>query len=318
MKEKFKEIYNSNKGWWDSFTSCFVGTLLGIGITFGLSDIIEKKNQQEMQRKITVLSMSNLRNNIDSFKSLEKAYLHTDSVFQEVLRYYPDSVNYIPRELVSQFFTELTTFKITDEFSYSDNVFSSNIEVWESIDNLETIAIINDIISLKGMTYNIVNKLNDLKRKSLDNVSNELTFVNITDIGNSGFEIKSFVKDVRAGNIDSFMKRLTTFFADTPYELARDLELHYQNVMFILFKLLGFYTHAEYHTSEGRIDMVVKTQDYIYVIEFKLDGTAEEAMQQIESKNYALPFECDGRKVVKIGVNFSYENRNVEKWIVKC
>lgn len=135
---------------------------------------------------------------------------------------------------------------------------------------------------------------------------------------NSGFEIKSFVKDVRAGNIDSFMKRLTTFFADTPYELARDLELHYQNVMFILFKLLGFYTHAEYHTSEGRIDMVVKTQDYIYVMEFKLDGTAEEAMQQIESKDYALPFECDGRKVVKIGVNFSYEKRNVEKWIVKC
>ena len=87
--------------------------------------------------------------------------------------------------------------------------------------------------------------------------------------------------------------------------------------MFILFKLLGFYTQAEYHTSEGRIDMVVKTQDYIYVMEFKLDGTAEEAMRQIESKDYALPFECDGRKLVKIGVNFSYEKRNVERWIVK-
>ncbi|MBM6962233.1 PD-(D/E)XK nuclease domain-containing protein, partial [Bacteroides caecigallinarum] len=93
------------------------------------------------------------------------------------------------------------------------------------------------------------------------------------------------------------------------------LELHYQNVMFILFKLLGFYTQAEYHTSEGRIDMVVKTPDYIYVMEFKLDGTAEEAMQQIESKDYALPFECDGRKLVKVGVNFSYEKRNVERWI---
>ena len=131
------------------------------------------------------------------------------------------------------------------------------------------------------------------------------------------FGIMNFVKDVRGGNTDAFMKRLRTFFADTPYELARDLELHYQNVMFILFKLLGFYTQAEYHTSEGRIDMVVKTQDYIYVMEFKLDGTAEEAMQQIESKDYALPFECDGRKLVKIGVNFSYEKRNVERWIVK-
>ena len=52
-------------------------------------------------------------------------------------------------------------------------------------------------------------------------------------------------------------------------------------------------------------------------MEFKLDGTAEEAMQQIESKDYALPFECDGRKLVKVGVNFSYEKRNVERWIVK-
>lgn len=134
---------------------------------------------------------------------------------------------------------------------------------------------------------------------------------------NSGFEIKKIVRDIESGNTDAFMKRLTTFFADTPYELARDLELHYQNVMFILFKLMGFYTQAEYHTSEGRIDMVVKTQDYIYVMEFKLDGTAEEAIRQIESKNYALPFECDGRKLVKIGVNFSNEKRNIERWITQ-
>ena len=134
---------------------------------------------------------------------------------------------------------------------------------------------------------------------------------------NSGFEIKSFVKEIERGDTDAFMKRLQSFFADTPYELVRDLELHYQNVMFILFKLLGFYTQAEYHTSEGRIDMVVKTHDYIYVMEFKLDGTAEEAMQQIESKDYPLPFECDGRKLVKLGVNFSNEKRNVERWVVK-
>ena len=137
------------------------------------------------------------------------------------------------------------------------------------------------------------------------------------DGSDAAFEIISFVKDIRAGNTDAFMKRLQSFFADTPYELVRDLELHYQNVMFILFKLLGFYTQAEYHTSEGRIDMVVKTPDYIYVMEFKLDGTAEEAMQQIESKDYSLPFECDGRKLVKIGVNFSNEKRNVERWIVR-
>lgn len=135
--------------------------------------------------------------------------------------------------------------------------------------------------------------------------------------GNPAFELMSFVKDVRAGKTEDFMKRLQGFFADTPYELARDLELHYQNVMFIVFKLLGFYTQAEYHTSEGRIDLVVKTADYIYVMEFKLDGTAEEAIRQIEEKHYAKPFEADGRKIYRIGVNFSNRLRGIERWIVE-
>ena len=106
------------------------------------------------------------------------------------------------------------------------------------------------------------------------------------------------------------------FFADTPYELVRDLELHYQNVLFIVFKLLGFYTHAEYHTSKGRIDLTIQTDRYIYVMEFKLDGTAEEALRQIEEKHYAQPFLSDTRQLYKVGVNFSVQARNIEKWIV--
>ena len=99
--------------------------------------------------------------------------------------------------------------------------------------------------------------------------------------------------------------------------MVRDLELHYQNVLFIVFKLMGFYVKVEYHTSEGRIDLVLQTDSYIYVMEFKLDGTAEEAMQQINDKHYARPFEGDGRKLFKIGVNFSIKTRNIEKWIVE-
>ncbi|MCD7815962.1 MAG: PD-(D/E)XK nuclease domain-containing protein, partial [Bacteroides sp.] len=135
--------------------------------------------------------------------------------------------------------------------------------------------------------------------------------------GNTSFEIMYFVKDVRQGNAEAFLKRLQSFFADSPYELARDLELHYQNVLFIVFKLLGFYTQAEYHTSNGRIDMVVKTDKYIYVMEFKLGGTAEEALQQINDKHYAQPFVTDSRKLYKIGVNFSKKTRGIEEWIVE-
>ena len=122
---------------------------------------------------------------------------------------------------------------------------------------------------------------------------------------------------MESGDYDSFFRRLQSFFADTPYELVRDLELHYQNVLFIVFKLLGFYTQAEYHTSEGRIDLVVKTEQYIYVMEFKLDGSAEEALKQINDKQYALPFATDTRKVYKLGVNFSHRTRSIEKWVTE-
>ena len=131
------------------------------------------------------------------------------------------------------------------------------------------------------------------------------------------FEIKKFVREICAGQPEAFLKRLQTFFADTPYELVSELERHYQNVLFIVFKLVGFYTQAEYHTSEGRIDLVVKTADYIYVMEFKLEGTAEEAIAQIEEKHYARPFETDPRKLFKIGINFSSKTRNIERWIIE-
>ena len=131
------------------------------------------------------------------------------------------------------------------------------------------------------------------------------------------FEIQKFVKELRAGDVDSFFSRLRSFFADTPYELVSDLELHYQNVLFIIYKLLGFYVNAERHTSDGRIDLVLQTDRFIYVMEFKLDGTAEEAMAQINEKGYAQPFEKDGRQLFKIGVNFSNKTRNIEKWIVE-
>lgn len=133
----------------------------------------------------------------------------------------------------------------------------------------------------------------------------------------SSFEIQKFVREIRSGDCDSFFRRLQSFFADTPNELIRDLELHYQNVLFIVFKLVGFYVKAEYHTSQGRIDLVLQTDKYIYVMEFKLEGTAKEALQQINEKHYAKPFESDGRRLFKIGVNFSAETRNIEKWLVE-
>ena len=131
------------------------------------------------------------------------------------------------------------------------------------------------------------------------------------------FEVQRFVQEVESGDIDGFFTRLRSFFSDTTYELVRQQELHYSNVLYIVFRLMGFYTQVEYHTSNGRIDLVLQTPDYIYVMEFKLHGTAEEALQQINEKGYALPFEKDPRTLYKIGVSFSPETRNIDKWVVE-
>ena len=133
----------------------------------------------------------------------------------------------------------------------------------------------------------------------------------------TAFSIQHFVQDVRAGRTEQFLERLRSLFADTPYELVKDLENHYQNVVWIVAKLMGFYVQAEYRTSRGRIDLVLKAPQYCYVMEFKLDGTAEEALEQIKDRNYALPFQLDGQQIIRVGLNFSKEHRNIERYVVE-
>ena len=129
--------------------------------------------------------------------------------------------------------------------------------------------------------------------------------------------IREFIKSLRIGDANRFMQLMQTLLAGTPYELVRELENHYQNVMYIITKLLGFYIQAEYRTSNGRIDLLIGTDQYIYIIELKFEGSAKEALEQINSKEYALPFALDNRQIIKIAANVSKETRNINEWIVE-
>ena len=131
------------------------------------------------------------------------------------------------------------------------------------------------------------------------------------------FYIGRFVQELRKGNVDSFMQRFEAFFADFPYELNDKTERHYQVVVYLIFKLMGEFTQAEVRSAKGRADAIVQTPDYVYIFEFKLNGTAEEALLQINEKGYAEPFHTDHRKVVKVGVEFSAETRNVKRWLME-
>ena len=134
----------------------------------------------------------------------------------------------------------------------------------------------------------------------------------------SVFDIEKFSDDVEGGKPEQFLDRLKSLFASAPYDsVTGDKENHFQNMMWVVFKMLGFYSHAEYHTSDGRIDLLVESPQYRYVMEFKLDGTAEEALQQIKDKDYPLQFTLDDKKTYLIGVNFSKETRTIDKYLIE-
>lgn len=140
-------------------------------------------------------------------------------------------------------------------------------------------------------------------------------YTNVSD-DETGFHIAKFTRELRAGDVDAFMERLKVFFAGIPYELSGDTERHYQAIFYVVFALMGQFVETEIRSARGRADAVVKTKEHIFVFEFKLNGSAEEALKQIDEKGYLIPYKLDGRNLVKVGVNFSKETRNIERYII--
>ena len=120
--------------------------------------------------------------------------------------------------------------------------------------------------------------------------------------------------DVESGNPEGFMTRLDALFARTNYQIQGDCEKDFQYAMYIIIELMGEYVETERTTSNGRIDILIKTKDYVYIIEIKTDSTPDEALAQIEEKGYARPFADDRRRIFRVGVNFSTSARRIDGW----
>ena len=123
-------------------------------------------------------------------------------------------------------------------------------------------------------------------------------------------------KALKAGDPYTFMRTLEALFANTTYQIQGDSEKNFQYAMYIIMELLGEYVQAERSTSNGRIDLLLQTRDFIYIVELNIDNTADAALQQIEERGYAKPFVNDPRKIFKIGVSFSTADRHIEDWKV--
>ena len=119
------------------------------------------------------------------------------------------------------------------------------------------------------------------------------------------------------GDLQSFMGIITAFFKGVNYETMKlDYERQFQNILYTIFYFAGCDVENEFHTSDGRIDCIVRAKTAIYIFEYKLDGngTADDALRQIDEKGYALPFAGDERKVVKVGVVFSRDTHTLQEW----
>ena len=135
--------------------------------------------------------------------------------------------------------------------------------------------------------------------------------------GVSAFNVKKCIKEVNEGRPEEFMRSMKSLFADTNSETEKNKEIHFQNMMAIACKMLGLMVRTEVHSSAGRCDMQILTKSYVYIFEFKIDGTSEEAIDQILEKGYAEPFLGDNRTIFIIGANFSTKTSTLDDWIIK-
>ena len=128
--------------------------------------------------------------------------------------------------------------------------------------------------------------------------------------------LDKLIRALNSADLASFFETLKVFFANIPYTLNISLEKHYQTIFYIIFTLLGLRIQAEVVTNKGRIDVVIELTDSIYLFEFKLNGTKEQALEQIKSNNYAQKYQGSSKQVILVGVEFDRVTRNVGEWVV--
>ena len=141
----------------------------------------------------------------------------------------------------------------------------------------------------------------------------------------SGEMVSSWIfdvnRDLRGGKIEEFMRKMTSLLSSVTYRFQRkqdafECERYFQYTFYLIMQMIGHYnTMVEKETSEGRIDCVVECPDYVYVMEFKMDGSAQSALEQIRERGYTKPYLTDKRKVFSIGVNFSSEKGTIEEYV---
>lgn len=154
----------------------------------------------------------------------------------------------------------------------------------------------------------------EVKRGFVTMLSNNY-FATREDTGGVAQKIARYLAE---NKLEDMRVLLDQYLSSIDYEMRKDKEYHFQYTFYLLFSLISsFGVVVERHNSQGRTDLIVETLQYVYIFEFKLDGSAEEALQQIEERQYAKPFMTDKRQLIKIGVSFGRKSGTIDDWKVQ-
>jgi len=127
------------------------------------------------------------------------------------------------------------------------------------------------------------------------------------------YKLSKYLQDK---DLKGFFDIFNVFLASIPHQIHKDVEAYYHSLLYLFLKAIGFRVEAEVSTSLGRIDMVLKTKTTIFIFEFKINRTADEALDQILDKEYQKQFSLDGRQITLVGVNFDTKSRSLNDWKV--
>lgn len=242
MRKVVRRVYSYNRGWWDSFTSCLLGTLLGIAITFGISAHLEHQAQRQLERRIQIYTVKNVEQTVNQMEAMLAELKVSDSIYSAVMDYYPDRLQDIPVELMKALYTDLFSWNyISTSQGWMGDVFSHEVEVWRNMDP-RSVALLTDITSLVEMLREIVGQVQVSKEKIRENVFQEKYVMDVFDT--EGEAVKVFFSNPENTNavlmmlmlgqsMDGLMVPCKKMLQEVKEKLnltAEDMEMYYSDI----------------------------------------------------------------------------------------
>lgn len=298
----------------------------------GICGITEEELQQKFQREIQIMAKANGQTYEECMERLAQMYDGYHFSKKGVAVYNPFSIlNAFDKEDYGRYWfsTGTPTFLIQKlrKSSFTAEQFANGVEATEMelsdyrIDNPNPIPLFYQSGYLTIKDYDREFRIFTL---NFPNEEVKFGFFNslLPDVlgereADNPMPLRTMIVSLRNGNIDAFMAQIEALFAGIPYaeKAEHSYEYEWRNEIYLILVLLGQNVKCEVHSARGRADCIAETQKFVYVFEFKLDQSAEEALKQIDEKGYADVYKADSRTVCKIGVDFSSKKRNIESWM---